>query len=310
MSSRPRQCPRRTLRARSWLCASLVAAFASFASAQPSTTADACPTAPAADDGIRICAWNLRNLGTRTSETLLSTVSRFVEGSCDVVAFLEVRRPDGTIRTIGTRLGEHWHVAVSDTGYPVGARRREHAALAWRTERAAECDGWTGLRAVEDADAEFSRPPSFDCLDLRAPDGDHTEALVGTFHATFASPAAIRGEVLSLPAAADRAHAARPSATHVLLAGDFNAALLPPLDEVLRAGVLPTDAGALGGTTLRRDGTPGRSVYDHVLAFDDMRALDAAHVADARACAGGADAYVRDVSDHLPVVAVLHVHAP
>ena len=62
-------------------------------------------------------------------------------------------------------LGAKWRGVVTKRPRPdTTSGSAEFYAVVWRTERAALCDGWTGLRIADDVNDDFSREPAFTCL--------------------------------------------------------------------------------------------------------------------------------------------------
>jgi hypothetical protein len=269
---------------------------------------------------LRIGGWNLRKLGFEQRKDI-ARVADIIQRHFDLVALMEVvfSPGDTEYRALGDALGDEWQLVRTATPRPnLPSPHSEYYVVALRRARVSGCaaDTDASLAFVPDGEGSdgsdqrglFLREPAFGCFRTRGPEAGNDFAL-GVYHAEWGSGAAdaIAAEVAHVDLAFAAMQARFPQERQRFLVGDFNlnSAALAPLTSA-------RDRTRGEGSTLDTQGRVSGNLYDHLLAHDQAaeRALcDDAEVLDVRGEAFDLSAFRDQVSDHLPLVAHLHVSA-
>ncbi|HEX6245922.1 MAG TPA: endonuclease/exonuclease/phosphatase family protein [Polyangiales bacterium] len=269
---------------------------------------------------LRVGGWNLRKLGLEQHKDV-ARIAGMIQRHFDLVALMEVMYSpdDAEYRALEEALGHEWKLVRTATPRPnLPSPHSEYYVVALRRARVSGCspNGEASLTYVPDGEGSdgsderglFLREPAFGCFRTLGPHASNDFAL-GVYHAEWGSGAAdaIAAEVTHVDLAFAAMQARFPQERQRFLVGDFNldAAALAPLTSA-------RDRTRGEGSTLNTQGRISGHLYDHLLAHDTAaeRALcEDAQVLDLRGEAFDLSAFRAQVSDHLPLVAHVHVAA-
>lgn len=292
----------------------------------PQTTLSASPpgVSPTTDAGrtdatlapLRFGAWNVRKLGFEASKDT-ARIAAIIEQHFDVIALLEVvwSPDDADYQMLVERLGPSWQVLRTPTPRPnLSSPHAEYYVVALRSARVATCTPGAALEYITDGDGSdqspsrglFLREPAYACFRTRGTSGGN-DFVLGAYHAEWGSGEAdaIASEVAHIDRAFDAMRARFPQERQHFLVGDFNleSAALAPLTAA-------TDRTRGAGSTLDTEGRISAHLYDHLLALgpaSDAALKGHAEVLDVRGEAFDLKRFRSEISDHLPLVAELHV---
>lgn len=284
------------------------------ADASSATSADRAPDIPAST--LRIGSWNLRKLGLETHKDL-TTIARVIDTHFDLIALNEVMwTTDGeAVQALEQQLGQGWALQITSTARPnLPYEHAEHYAVAYRLSSVAPCVEQSDLRYVADNDGSnqsdgpdlFLREPAVGCY-RAAPTFGSGDFLLAVYHARWGdgTELQIASEARHIDRALDTMQVSSPRERHLFLIGDLN------LSSAALQGLSKARDRTRGqGSTLNTRGDISDHLYDHLLAWGDTanRALlDDAAVIDVRAEASTPATYRAQISDHLPIVARLHL---
>ena len=251
---------------------------------------------------IRVGTWNLHGLGSGRDHDV-PRIAAIIAAHFDAVVLTEVHTAAASVDTspLAAALGDDWLWLADPTE---ASTARERYLIGYRRSALRPCPGWEQARSYTPGTTQhFVRPPVFVCL--QTPAGEAPPAfdfLLAAYRADWGDGdlSAVAAEVGQLDAVFAAMRSARPGEGDLLIAGDFN---LDPDD------VRPLVKAALvtrgGGSTLDLRGERTANLNDQLLVLDpratvEMRGM--AEVQDVRPANGDARAFVRTVSDHLPVV--------
>lgn len=265
---------------------------------------------------LRFGVWNVRKLGFEANKDT-ARIAAIIEQHFDLIALLEVMwsADDATYEALLDQLGPSWQALRTASPRPnLSSAHAEYYVVLLRSARVAPCVAGAELEFLADGDGSdqsptrglFLREPAFACFRTRGP-GAGNDFVLGAYHAEWGSGAAdaIAGEVAHVDLAFDAMRARFPQERQHFLVGDFNleSAALQPLTAA-------RDRTRGAGSTLDTEGRISDRLYDHLLALgphSEQALVSDAEVLDVRGEAFDLKRFRSEISDHLPLVAELHV---
>ncbi len=268
--------------------------------------------------GRRVCSWNIRRLGHQFNDLPkdMPATAKIIKDNCDVIAVQEVMQTTNFTHTGYDELlaelnPRYWDGVVTESPRPMpGSSNSEHYAFYWRKSAASLCEGWAGVEQYDDADDVIAREPAWACIKLKA---SPRELVIASYHAVFGDGTYdARREVSLCDDDLDNdgkpddlfnaMRKSRPSATDVMLVGDFNLSF----GEMKDAMPAYVDLTVGNGSTVNVSDEITTNQYDHMMVLPSSPLLAAskpAETLDVRKVA--TQGYFETVSDHLPLRLVL-----
>ncbi|MFQ5478169.1 MAG: hypothetical protein ACE5E4_06090 [Candidatus Binatia bacterium] len=270
-----------------------------------------------ADECIRLGSWSIRG-GTVDVQPDYGAMARAIDDNFDVVGVLALTRKPGSnpnYDRLSEKLGEAWAALVTVSPRPnTASAGASHYAIFYRVGVVRPCQGWQELVYHADNDGSgaeewqdhFRREPAFACFEAGFGAGS---AGMDFILALYEAP---RGEAGVGDIAEEASHihdvfssmaSYRTGERDLIIAGNFNLEADAVYDL---AGVEARSCGH--GSTLERRGIRTLDFLDHVLVHDEAATSEmvgCARPLDLRSVSDNAAAFVRTISDHLPIVVLL-----
>jgi endonuclease/exonuclease/phosphatase family metal-dependent hydrolase len=261
-------------------------------SGQTRQTDGVVPKASSPDERI-ITYWNACNFGNSKSEQTIDTMAEITRNS-HILVILEVSTSEAGARAVAkladslNRKGSKWDYIVSETSSGNGSER---VGILWQPAMATAKR--KSARLLSDVESDIDREPFLIDFDI-----DGVTLTVGGFHAV---PTAKKPEREFATLSSSRM---MQENERFIFGGDFNLSAKKVAPHLAKLGLRTyIEEKTSLGTKLHKDGTYLASEYDHVCT----RGVEVVQtgVASQLAFLGNDISRAREVSDHLPVYAIV-----